>query len=372
MENAQLRFGCPTSADVKLWLMGPNEEKYERNPVHLHSVILERSEFFEVKLSDQSSNKLPEITVITSHGFHDYLKCIQLMYGERVNFSNVEECLAILSVASELLVDDCINKCMQYLEAVRWTAEQKTQMREVLSSLGLEASADLAARLHTEDDEHIIFVERMVTEMVSLIQGHHQVTKNRKIAEEYITGILEGNSSREVVEVCGRVLLREFKSCIGSGNFLGMRSLSKFIQYCKGEILEAAFRAFVEDPELTKHIKELAWETYQQCCEDAFYTIIWFMEATGEGKMNISRASRISFLITWLPIMTKLCFGELLKFAEFEKAVLNIVESLLLVDKERICAVWAKVYNDYNIDIATPFTLFKDLLDAHDKYTPKQ
>ncbi|GLJ47956.1 hypothetical protein SUGI_1012590 [Cryptomeria japonica] len=207
--------------------------------------------------------------------------------------------------------------------------------------------------------------------MVSLIQGNHQVTKNREIADKYITGIFEGNSSREVVQVCGRVLLREFKSCIGSRNFSGMRSLLKFIQHCKREIVEAAFMDFVKDPNPPNRAKEIARGISQQCRENAFYTIIGLMKAAGEGKMIISRASRFSFLITWLPIMTELCSGELSKFAEFEKAVLNIVESLLLADKERICAVWAETYNIYNIDIATPFTLFEDLLNAHYKSSSK-
>ncbi|GLJ25394.1 hypothetical protein SUGI_0486140 [Cryptomeria japonica] len=58
-----------------------------------------------------SSGKPTKISVTTSHNFDDYLKSIEFMYGEHVYFSNIEECLAILSVASELLADDPINKC---------------------------------------------------------------------------------------------------------------------------------------------------------------------------------------------------------------------------------------------------------------------
>ncbi|GLJ47984.1 hypothetical protein SUGI_1013250 [Cryptomeria japonica] len=176
-----------------------------------------------------ASEKPNEIRVTTSHDFDDYLKCIQLMYGESVYITNVKECLAILSVASELLADECINECMQYLEAVRWSSEQESQIRDVLSSL-----------------------------------------------------------------------------------------------------------------------------------------------AIGDRKIIISRASRISFLTTWLPIMGKLCCGRVGKPDELDKAVLKVVESLPLVDKVSICVQWIELYNQYSIDIATPLTLFTDLQDAPYKSTSKQ
>ncbi|GLJ47980.1 hypothetical protein SUGI_1013160 [Cryptomeria japonica] len=59
MEEAQLRFGPLSSADVKLWLTGPNEKTYERNPVYLHSVILKRSQFFDVKMCERWSSAKP-------------------------------------------------------------------------------------------------------------------------------------------------------------------------------------------------------------------------------------------------------------------------------------------------------------------------
>ncbi|GLJ47981.1 hypothetical protein SUGI_1013200 [Cryptomeria japonica] len=96
MEEARLRFGDKASADLKLWLTGTNEETYEKNPVYLHSVILKRSEFFHVKMSERWSSDKPSEIRVTSHNFNDYLKCIRLMHGELLYFSNFEECLAIL------------------------------------------------------------------------------------------------------------------------------------------------------------------------------------------------------------------------------------------------------------------------------------
>ncbi|GLJ47971.1 hypothetical protein SUGI_1012980 [Cryptomeria japonica] len=106
MEEAQLRFGALNSADVKLWLTGPNDEKYKRNPVYVHSEILKRSEFLQAMMSERWS-----------------------------------------SFASELLSNELMNKCMQYLQGVHWSAAEETRIGEVLSCLGLKPSPDLAARL---------------------------------------------------------------------------------------------------------------------------------------------------------------------------------------------------------------------------------
>ncbi|GLJ47983.1 hypothetical protein SUGI_1013240 [Cryptomeria japonica] len=382
MEEPQLRFGALSSADVKLWLTGQNDRNYEGNPVFLHSVILKRSQFFVVKMSERwSSDKPTDIRVTTSHDFDFFLKCIQLMYDEPVYFSNIEECLAILLVASELLADDCINKCMQYLEAVRWSVEQESQIRDVLSSLGLKLLPDLTARLDKKDDNHIIFLEKIIDEMVSLIKD--QQGRNLETAEKYIADILKGNTCREDVEVCGRVLLKEFKSSIASYNFRTIRLLIHFITRCVGEILKAAFVALCEDPKIMRYA--MATSIDSGFNENIFYTVISFMQAIGDGKTTISRASRISLLTTWLPIMAEMCRKRvpyalynsnlinpnLANLAKLDKAVLNVVESLPLVDRRSICVEWIRVYKKYDIDIAKPFTLFKDLQDAHHKSTPK-
>ncbi|GLJ47979.1 hypothetical protein SUGI_1013130 [Cryptomeria japonica] len=180
-----------------------------------------------------------EIRVTSSHNFDDYLKCIEFMYHEQVYFCNVEECPTILSVASELLADECINKCMQYLEVVRWSGEQESQIRHVLFNL--------ASRLVKEDGDHIIFLERIFNQMVVVLKYQYSTKINWETAEKHITSIFEGNRCRDVVEVCGRVLLQEFKSSICSRDLLSMSSLVfQFIEHCDGETVKEAFVSFVK------------------------------------------------------------------------------------------------------------------------------
>ena len=89
-----------------------------------------------------------------------------------------------------------------------------------------------------------------------------------------------------------------------------------------------------------------------------------------EGNILISRASRVSLLTTWLPIMGKLIGCNNLvgdKFEELDNAVLKLVESLLPVEQKRICLLWTHVYILNKIDIATPLTLAGRLQHGHFK-----
>ncbi|GLJ22253.1 hypothetical protein SUGI_0418510 [Cryptomeria japonica] len=362
MEESQLRSGDQSSVNVKLMLTGSSEEEYGRNPVYLHSQSLSRSKLFEPEIFEgSSSNKPTEICLTAPQIFDHHLKCIQLMDGESVHFSSIEECLAILSIASEMLADDSINKCMEYLEAVRWTAEEETRIRKVLSCMELELLPDLAARLHQEDDNHIIFVEKSIQEIVSFIKEGDYSLSSQKTVEIYFVRLLEGNTSRDVMEVCGCVLLQEFKAAMDSRDLSSLLTLFQLIQHCEGEMLKAAMETFCEDAQFTEFVKQK--KNYHPNLlgiknPNVLEILMGFMRATGDGKVIISRACRVCFLTTWLPVMGQLCRdGSRVQLGEVDKAVLNVVESLPSVDKKHICVVWAEVYRLNKINFPTPFLL---------------
>jgi hypothetical protein len=121
----QLQFGDHRTADIKLQLIGTDGAEYQRNPVYLHSDVLRKSEFYDTLMSERwsSDKKRPlEIEITSRYCGQIYIKCIQLMYysyaGERLCFANVDEALAILPVASEILFRQCLEECMRYLNAV--------------------------------------------------------------------------------------------------------------------------------------------------------------------------------------------------------------------------------------------------------------
>lgn len=105
-----------------------------------------------------------------------YIKCIQLMYSDdtekRFNFSNVDEVLTILPVASEVMFRDCMESCMRYLAAVRWSREQQAQLCVLLSSLNINTLPDLAAKLgmsqSKSDCEHLKMVTESLQELLQM------------------------------------------------------------------------------------------------------------------------------------------------------------------------------------------------------------
>ncbi|GLJ17091.1 hypothetical protein SUGI_0295610 [Cryptomeria japonica] len=258
---------------------------------------------------------------------------------------------------------------------VRWSTEEGSQIRKVLSFEEFKLSPDLDARLHQEDEDgHINFVEKSIQEMVSLIKdGDSSLSRSRESVEKDLAGILDGNASRDVVDVCGRVLLQEFKASINSHSFTTLGHLFKLIQHCNRGVLEAAFKAFCEDAEFMEYVKNKS--CYSSIDDLILWVdmILWFMKATGEGKIIISRASRVSLLTTCLPIIGTFNYHSSLgyKFEELDKAVLKVVESLPQVDQKRICLLWAEVYRLNKIDIATPFTMSKYLQHVHSESAAK-
>ncbi|KAH9295648.1 hypothetical protein KI387_039236 [Taxus chinensis] len=143
MDNHNFQFGDQRNTDVKLLIMFSDGLEYSGGPVYFHSQVLKKSKYFEPRLperwsADMSSFTEIKLTVPPNAVPQNYIKCINLMYSSYqsdISFSGVDETLDILPVALELLFDEGIQACMQYLEAVCWTPQQKPRIRALLSYL---------------------------------------------------------------------------------------------------------------------------------------------------------------------------------------------------------------------------------------------
>lgn len=150
----ELQFGDHSTTDVKLKFIHTDGTGYQRNPLHVHSNVLRKSEYYDTLLCERWSleKKQPfEFTVPSRYNDEIYIKCIQLMYsshaGKPLSFSNVDEALAILPVASELLFQQCMDEYMKYLSAVPWSTYQEVKLRALLLSLEINILGDLSDRL---------------------------------------------------------------------------------------------------------------------------------------------------------------------------------------------------------------------------------
>ena len=97
------------------------------------------------------------------------------------------------------------------------------------------------------------------------------------------------------------MVLQEFKTCVDSRDFSTLKLIFNLIQHCKGAMLGSALKVFCEDAEFVKHVKD-NYRSYR-IAQPVFEIVAWFIKATGEGKILVSRASRVSSLATWLPIV---------------------------------------------------------------------
>lgn len=230
MGEEQLRWGDQNTADIKFHLIDLEGAEYGGNPVYLHSQVLRKSEFYKNMISDRwsSSDERPlELKVISCHRFKRYIKCIEFMYSSQANksfcFCNVDEALDILPIASELVFCDCINECMRYLDSVRWNSVQEAQLRDLLSSLQINVSPDIAARLgmipcNMPNCEHIEILEEFLPEMLSMVSNGIESLNGlpRKTVERYcVDYFTKPTVSSAIAQKCEFALLKEFKVNMG-------------------------------------------------------------------------------------------------------------------------------------------------------------
>jgi len=399
MATQLLQFGDKSTADTKLQLIGIDGTEYETNTLYLHSQVLRKSEFYEIMLSDTwSPGKQPiEIKITSPHYAEMHIKCIRLMYSSqkcnRFCFSSVDEALAILPVASELMFHDCMDACMRYLDTVKWTREQEAKLRALLSSLQIKPLPDLAARLGTykcdSDCEHLKMLEEALEGMLSIILD---IPKSRlsiniyNTVEKYIEQNMETNASLGIADVCRSVLLNKCSDVIKR-----LKSNDDDVEYfcavflwfvdlihrCDEELCGKVMRLFCEDVDVMKRVRQ-----YKRKCiveQLLFILVDRFLKYLVDGKIIMPASFRISFLTNWVPVMVKLIctlpstsplassLSEKIIIQELlERGMMDVAGTLPLVEQKRIYNIWVEEYQRNELDTSRAFGWWtKKLHDAH-------
>ncbi|GLJ50250.1 hypothetical protein SUGI_1069750 [Cryptomeria japonica] len=398
-EQIDLRpqFGATNSADVRLRIFGPNREEYDGNPLRLHSQTLQTSDFFKALLSERwSSNIRPfEIEVTTDQSFENYLKCIEMMYSSTssLHFSNVDECLAILSVASELLVDKLMQQCMRYLEAVRWNSEEESKIRNLLSSLSLSVLPDLNARLNKQNNNYLEFVRENIKAMLYFLSSCDCADKKQPIIRgavgKFIVENLQEDESSGIAEMCRHIILEEFKANIeiavtsNTEKNLADEEHSYFallwpftlIERCDGTTMEGALKILCEEMKLAHIIMQPQKHyTTSRYTKIMLPILLGCLDALANGKIIAERKLRVGFLTIWLPVMARLLCpnlyfnhisdNDVLK-TQLCRGVSNVVETLPFADWRGIYNIWIDCCAKYSIDLRIPFASGCKVLHEH-------
>lgn len=364
MEEQFLQFGNQSTADIILHLISKHGGEHRGNPLYLHSQILKSSEFFATLLCERWSSEKPpiEMEIATFHSIEMYIKCIKLMYssqsGNRFRFSSVDEALCILPIAAELLFNNCVEECMRYLNAVRWSTKQEVKLRALLLSLEINTLPDLATRLEISqiksDSGGLEMLEHSLKRMLSTISSGSY--DHSEYIEEYILGFFEANAS--FAKICGSALLKEFSTNIERAKSdkyailtacTALLWIFNVIKRCDEKLFEILIKLFCEDAELPIAINR-SYSGYSSSVSPysglkkpilglnapLLDLVDRFLYCLGNGVIITSTSFRVSFLTNWVPVIA----AHLNHKNILEKGIIDVAETLPLVEQRRIYNIW--------------------------------
>jgi len=231
-----LHFNDAVTADVVLRLFMDSPSPLQSSPtatatadsvsksdfhVYLHSDILRRSKYFSALLSDRWIGNVQASDHATSGdgdrdrfllnlgvppatgSIQSHLTVLELLYTN--DFAAVVDsasmALDLLPVALELLFEECVRWCVDFLEAVPWTEEEEKRVVRLIPFLSEEESRELVARVSPSREDSC---EAMLEGLVSSAMNSYG---NTAFVKAFVGKILRDLSSRETAK---RVLEKAF------------------------------------------------------------------------------------------------------------------------------------------------------------------
>ena len=222
-------FNDPTSADVILRLYiesspfdsnnNNNENQYDDVQIYLHSHVLHRSKYFSALLSDrwqsQSQNnhkpfKLNLGVSPTPGSLQSHLTVLQLLYSSDLSSSidSASTALDLLPIALELLFEDCVKSCVNFLESVPWSEEEEQRVLNLIPFLKEDETKELLARVLPLPGAQNDTCEEMLH---GLVLSAIHTYPNMAFVKAFVAKLLRDFSSRESAK---RVLERAFETSL--------------------------------------------------------------------------------------------------------------------------------------------------------------
>ncbi|KAK2381794.1 BTB/POZ domain-containing protein [Trifolium repens] len=235
---ASLLFNDASTADVVLRLFtdvisspeSPSSVSVDSAPisdlhVYLHSDILRRSKYFSALLSDRWIGNVhpqpPSLDQTSDHelfrlnlgvppspgSIQNHLTVLELLYTNDFPnaVDNASTALDLLPVALELLFEDCVRWCVNYLEAVPWTEEEESRVVNLIPFLSEEESKELVARVSPVEEDAC---EKMLQGLISSATSNYG---NTAFVKAFVGKILRDVSSRETAKT---VLEKAFRKSL--------------------------------------------------------------------------------------------------------------------------------------------------------------
>ncbi|KAK3012629.1 hypothetical protein RJ639_008585 [Escallonia herrerae] len=139
--------------DVKLTVAARDGFRVSMD-VH-RGVLVGRSRFFADKLSRSGGGEAVSVEICDCDDVEVYVEAVVMMYCEdlksRLMGVDVSKVLGLLKVSAAIMFDAGIMSCLEYLEAVPWSAEEEGKVVSHLSQLELDDSVtDVLKRVSAE------------------------------------------------------------------------------------------------------------------------------------------------------------------------------------------------------------------------------
>ncbi|PRQ23695.1 hypothetical protein RchiOBHm_Chr6g0264211 [Rosa chinensis] len=188
--------------------------------LYLHAACLRRCKYFAALLSDrwQPRNQDGRDDVVLAAPYRISLEVppapgaiearislLRLLYSDDDDFASTINTAAaaieLLPVALELLFEDCVRRCVQFLEAVPWTEEEESRILALVPLLSEDESKDLLARVSGTNNSSEEMLYGLITSVIH--------NPNMAYVKAFVAKLLREFSARDSAE---RVLERAFQS----------------------------------------------------------------------------------------------------------------------------------------------------------------
>ncbi|XAR72813.1 hypothetical protein NMG60_11019581 [Bertholletia excelsa] len=387
-------FNDSTTADVILRLYvehlspfdaddsEPNSRDQEEVQVYLHSDVIRKSLYFAALLSDRWRSEsreaeregLPKTYRLNlgvpagSGSIADHLVVLQLLYSDDFSsvINSVSTALSILPVALELLFEDCVKYCVQFLEAVSWSEEEENRILSLVPFLKDEESQELLARVSPGKNDSS---EEMLHGLImAAIRTHPNMTSAKVFVAKLLRDFSSRESARRVLDRAFETSLKVVKESLeeySSPDFRGSHNETEAIQrinlhtaLTNGKHLLWLVERMIELRVADTAVKE--WSNQPSFTADlqrAFLDDTWrnivpglpvillrctckIANAVAAGTILANRQVRMNLVKDWLPVLIvckdNVSSGHKNLYSELEVTFLRIISTLPMSDAQEL------------------------------------
>jgi len=349
--------------------------------LHVHAAYLRRCQYFDACLAERwSKNDLPlDLTLEARSNPRAYTRCMQLLYAQEVSpssFENVAHAIEVMPVAAQLVFQDCVDNCMQYLALMPWSPEDLSAIRCAVLAFQIAPSPDLAARLGTfgnlaRDSSLDALKKVLETLLMKSMQLNAQdqmletkVLENRAAFERLLKVSMRGPAvSKSVATVVKAVMydalqraVDDFRqhcriphmykdeefSIAGKGLFWLLNSLVDF------GIAELAARTIFVDRSFSQMLfgiwplvsTEYAYSGLN-FVQDTCNVLVRYLDIVAKGEIWLENSVRLALVEAWLPELVTIdfCIYEATK-KNVDKALNGVLKTLPPLEQVQYLKSW--------------------------------